>query len=320
MHIEGETWQLVLSNSVQLPGSLPGPACRDGPLDAPFSSGPRPVSPPADAPPAAGGCPRQSSAGAPHLKSQGRTGCHRFVFTATATVIVEKSVIKWQSGNRDFIYPHASYICLREYVTYWAWTLGCRPTCTHWCSGALRGHHRVHHSCVLWLPPWCIVTPRHRQTCTTADRERMIDKREQGGCERRKGGGGGGGGQEWERGEGRGYVGKSRARRKVFTRGGGCEEKRKPEWVKTTVYMRSSWYAFNPAWHKKTFHSLSPHYPLIIRLFNEIDLHTDAQPVDLVYRRHRNALINVWVRSIAGEWEWLRVCECFFATPSDLQF
>ena len=49
-------------------GALPGPACRDGLLGAPFSSGPRLSSPPADAPPAAEGCPRQSLAGAPHLE------------------------------------------------------------------------------------------------------------------------------------------------------------------------------------------------------------------------------------------------------------
>lgn len=59
--------------------------------------------------------------------------------------------------------------------TYWAWTHGCRPTCMRWCSGGRRGHRRVRRSCVLWPPPWCIVTLRHHQTCTTAERDRMID-------------------------------------------------------------------------------------------------------------------------------------------------
>lgn len=59
----------------------------------------------------------------------------------------------------------------REYITYWAWTHGCRPTCRHWCSGALRGHRHAHHSCALWPPPWCTVTPRHHQTYTTGERQ-----------------------------------------------------------------------------------------------------------------------------------------------------
>ena len=49
--------------------ALPGPACRDGPPGAPFSSGPPLSSPPADAPQAAGGCPHLSPAGAPHLEN-----------------------------------------------------------------------------------------------------------------------------------------------------------------------------------------------------------------------------------------------------------
>lgn len=84
-------------------------------------------------------------------------------------------------------------------VTYWAWTHGCRPTCMRWCSGALRGHRHAHHSCALWPPPWCTVTPRHHQTYTTGQRERMKDgggrwlwKRDVWGQKKRGGGGRGG--------------------------------------------------------------------------------------------------------------------------------
>lgn len=70
----------------------------------------------------------------------------------------------------------------REYVTYWAWTRVCRPTCKRWCSGALRGHRHVHHSCALWPPPWCTATPRRHQTYTTGERE--MEWQTRGGLER----------------------------------------------------------------------------------------------------------------------------------------